>query len=186
MPNHGWRRRTQTNDTAGDWGRVVEEEWWRWSSLTVEMRLNCCCSTNTAAVQHMSQAKISLDFKVLIILPWQSAKWTYCADRKMSTRHTRCPHLAAFFEKWNNKCQESQTKPKMKTKPEEPSRWVCVYLKQTFFSTGLMTHLSQTGVQVIRFMVMNDSKWATPSPSLCSGFLRFLWWDEGRKKSKAV
>lgn len=117
-------------------GGYIDEEWWRWSSLSVEMRLNCCHSTNPTAAQCMLLAKIPLDFKVLIILPWQSAKWPYDVDRKMSTRHTHCPLLAAFFKKWSNKLQESQTKPKMKKKPEGPSRWVwcfVYYLKQTFF-----------------------------------------------------
>lgn len=117
-------------------GGCIDEEGWRWSYLTVEMRLNCWRSVDAASLQHMLLAKISLDFKVLIILPWQSAKWLHYVDHKMSTRHTHWPYLAAFCKEWNNKLQESQTEPKMKTKPKGPSRWVwhCVSIWTRPFS----------------------------------------------------
>lgn len=76
----------------------IDEELWKWSYLTVEMKLKI------AAVQQIlllfnscCWLKCPLIFKVLIILLWQSAKWPYYVDHKMSTRHTHCPHLADYF-----------------------------------------------------------------------------------------
>lgn len=150
------------------------------------MRLNCCCSANTAAVQHMSQAKISLDFKVLIILPWQSAKWTYCADRKMCEQDTPTVHIWQLFLK-SEVTSARRAKPNLKwrqNQKDHPDGCVSVW-NRPFFNRSHDTLVPNWNPS----HQVYGNEWLKVSNSLPFSLLRFLgflWWDEGEKKSKTV
>lgn len=45
---------------------------------------------------------------------WQSAKWPFLADHKLSTRHTHCPHLADCFFKKSEIPHSKRAKPNPK------------------------------------------------------------------------